>query len=322
VVSSKLDNRKAEATGQLVAVVARGQPHRRDRAAFLEEKKKRKAAQRETSKLHKVVKLMQRAAAADAEGRVEQEQRRKSEEADGTRVEKERAREEEQRGTARAGAWEEQCEKARAELEQTKSELAELGAVKAQMREVEVAKAREEAKVEIDREKEEARGQVRAAEARAEQAEVRAAVAEARVAAAQDLAAERAAHIEQRKTDLQEAADGCTTWEESARLQREHLLRERRAAEAALQEEVRVVTRERDHLRSCSRVQAISEEAAQVDPAVKGPTVRKAPAVRKAPVQKPAKKRPAPFGKKEDKHRWDQGMGGEPDGGQVYGWHG
>ena len=47
--------------------------------------------------------------------------------------------------------------------------------------------------------------------------------------------------------------------------------------------------------------------------------MRKAPAVRKVPVQKPAKKRPAPFGKKEDKHRWDQGMGGEPDGGQVYG---
>ena len=140
--------------------------------------------------------------------------------------------------------------------------------------------------------------------------------------AAQDLAAERAAHIEQLKTDLQEADDGVAIWEESAHLQREHLLRERRAAEAALKEEVRVVTRERDHLRSCSRVQAISEGAAQVNPAVKRPTVRKAPAVRKVPVQKPAKKRPAPFGKKEDKHRWDQGMGGEPDGGQVYGRHG
>ena len=75
VVSSKLDNRKAEATGQLVAVVARGQLHRRDRAAFLEEKKKRKAAQRKASKLNKVVTLimMQRAATADAEGRVEEE---------------------------------------------------------------------------------------------------------------------------------------------------------------------------------------------------------------------------------------------------------
>ena len=51
-----------------------------------------------------------------------------------------------------------------------------------------------------------------------------------------------------------------------------------------------MVTRERDHLRSCSRVQAISEGAAQVDPAVK------APKVRKARVQKQAKERPAPFG--------------------------
>ena len=82
----------------------------------------------------------------------------------------------------------------------------------------------------------------------------------------------------------------CLT-EENARVRSE-----RRAAEAALQEEVRVVTRERDHLRSCSRGQAVSEEAAQVDPAVKGPTVRKAPAVRKVPVQKQAKKRPTPFG--------------------------
>ena len=76
----------------------------------------------------------------------------------------------------------------------------------------------------------------------------------------------------------------CLT-EENARVRSE-----RRAAEAALQEEVRVVTRERDHLRSCSRVQAISEGAAQVDPAVK------APKVRKAHVQKQAKERPAPFG--------------------------
>ena len=98
--------------------------------------------------------------------------------------------------------------------------------------------------------------------------------------------------------------------EENARVRSE-----RRAAEAALQ----VVTRERDDLRSCSLVQAISEGAAQVP---REPAAVKKLVVRKTAVQKPAKKRPAPFGKMEDKHRWDQGMGGEPDGGQVYGRHG
>ena len=274
VVSSLLGNRKSEATGQLVAVVASGGPHRRDRAAFLEEKKKRKAAQREASKLHKVVELMQRAAAADAQARVEEGQRRESEEA-----------------------------------------------AEAQMREVVVAKAREEARLEIDREKEEARGQVRAAEERAEQAQARAAVAEARVAELEETSEGRVATVRKEKEEVLARVAGlerekakdrmvaeaarkrleyqAVEHRESFRCLKEENARvrsERRAAEAALQ----VVTRERDDLRSCSLVQAISEGAAQVP---REPAAVKKLAVRKTAVQKPAKKRPAPFRKMEDKHR-------------------
>ena len=159
--------------------------HQRDRAAFLEEKKKRKAAQREASKLHKVVKLMQRAAAADAEARLEEGQRRESEEA-----------------------------------------------AEAQMQEVVVAKAREEARLEIDREKEEARGQVRAAEERAEQAEARAAVAEARVA-------EREETTEGRVATVREES------EEARKLLEAQVVQVGETVEAERRERERVVERER-----------------------------------------------------------------------------
>ena len=91
-----------------------------------------------------------------------------------------RAREEEAKWKARAGVWEERCETARAELAQMKIGLAELGQVETQTREAEVAKAREETRVEGDREMAQARGRVRSAEAKAEQAEARAAAAEAK----------------------------------------------------------------------------------------------------------------------------------------------
>ena len=63
-----------------------------------------------------------------------------------------KAREEEAKWKARAGVWEERCEKATAELAQMKEGLAELGEVETQMQEAEVAKAREDARVGGNRE--------------------------------------------------------------------------------------------------------------------------------------------------------------------------
>ena len=69
MVSSKLDERKTTAGDSVVAVVASEVPHRRDRAKFNDERKKRKAAQKEAAKLLKMLQLIQDAAAADAKAR-------------------------------------------------------------------------------------------------------------------------------------------------------------------------------------------------------------------------------------------------------------
>jgi hypothetical protein len=354
VVSSKLDERKTTVGDSFVAVVASGVPHRRDRAKFKEERKKRKVAQKEAAKLLEMLQLVQDAAAADAKGRATEDARGKSE------VE------------ARVVEWERKAGEARVASEETRklleAQVVQLGeTVEAERREREkavereqlVAGRREEAEarvVELEREMGEN-------EQAAEEAQMREVRAMREVRLGEEV--ERRKQAEARVAELEEEAKGRV-----ASLRREKEGAFARALDVAKtaagrEAELREKAKEIDMLeREVAGLKKEVKEGGRVGVSKLAPGSRpiqarfddqgrlywadvasrrctwawpgqgsppSAEAIKEAQPQR-ADVRPTRKARKkdrqqdrqqdreQDRHKWDSRMGGEQYGGQVYGW--
>ena len=350
VVSSRLDKRESTVGDSLVGLVASGVPHRRDRAKFKEERKKRKAAQKEAAKLRKTLKMVHDAAAAEAKARATEDAKGKSE------VE------------ARVAEWERKAGEARAESEEARQlleaqvvqvgetvEAERRGREKAVEREQMGARRREEAEarvVELEREmgeKEKAAEEAQIREVRAmrevrlgEEVERRR-QAEARVAGLEEEAESRVASMRKEKEEAfaRALAVAKTAAGREAELREKAQEKDMLEREVAgLKKEVRVgvsklapgsrpIQARFDDQGRLYWVDVASGRCTWAWPGQGSPP--SAEAIKEAqpqmadvrPTRKARKKdrqQDRQQDREQDRHKWDSRMGGEQYGGQVYGW--